>query len=538
MAGCLVMALASAIAHGHNGPAMTTDVRFVTSSPDTVLIGSNLGLLITHDGGCTVEWICERNVGFSSPFQPKYALAADGAILVTTYQGLRISRDNGCNFTTHGPAVWSDALDVGPTGEVWIATSATPGTNSVFASVDHGETFTARGLESTTVAYRSLRIAPGDPERVYVTGNTGTSAHLYRLDDGELPAAGIAYGISPQLEIVAVDPSDPDTLFVVSRDVTAPRDDRLYRSIDAGSTFVEVLATSGAKIHDMVIGGATINVTSRVLHESGNFEVGGPVFGSIDAGKTFVPLAGAPALMCLGLSPAGTPIGCGANWEPDFKALAAFEGGGWTKRWRFTELAAAVTCAEGDGNRACDAEWTQLEIDLGRTGPTCGPLASDVPPIAARPGCGCTTSDGVPGLALALLVACCLGRRTAVRHRSFLLRRALGFAPELAKRATPELARFGRKIMRRPRAREAIGEYQRAFRRRERTELDADRLDEGDRRPGLVARVGDREALLDRRVVVALPAKESRAPPALVQRGRDRRIWSGIGRARIDRHAR
>ena len=413
LTACLVTALLAATARGHGGPPRTTDVRFTKSAPDTILAGSNLGLLITRDGGCTVEWICESNIGFLSPFQPKYALAADGAILVTTYQGLRVSRDGGCNFTTQGPAIWSDALDVGPTGEIWIGTSENPGTNGVFASLDNGETFTARGLASTTIAYRSLKVAPSDPTRVYVTGDALTSAHLYHLA-GELPATGIAFGAIPRLEIAAIDPASADTLFVISRDVTASRDDRLYRSIDGGMTFTEVLASS--TIHDVVLVGQTAYVTTRVLSESGNYDVGGPVFTSTDAGKTFTPLAGAPVLMCLGLAPNGTPIGCGANWEPDFAAITALEADTWTKRWRFTELAAPVTCPEGSGNRQCDGEWTQLEIDLGLTGPTCGPLATDGPPIeyprTPREDCGCTTTERAPlGLCLALLVAWRLRRR-------------------------------------------------------------------------------------------------------------------------------
>jgi hypothetical protein len=411
MTACLGTALAAATAHGHGGPPRTTDVRFTKRAPDTVLMATNLGLMITHDGGCTVEWICERNVGFLSPFVPKYAMTDDGAILVTTKTGLRVSRDGGCNFTTQGPALWSDALTVGPTGEVWIATSENPGTNDVYVSSDNGETFTARGLTSTTIAYRSIRVAPSDPSRVYVTGDSLTSAHLYHLG-GELPATGIARGTIPRLEVAAIDPADPDTLFVISRDVTTSRDDRLYRSTDGGLTFVEVFG-AGMTIYDVVLG-ATTYVTTRVPYEDKPYDVGGPVFSSSNGGMSFTHDPSAPVLMCLGASPIGTLVGCGANWEPDFMALTALVEGTWTKRWRFTELAAPVACPEGSGNRECDGEWTQLEIDLGLTGPTCGPLATDNPPIeyprSPPEGCGCATTTRAP-VGLVLLVAWRLRRR-------------------------------------------------------------------------------------------------------------------------------
>src|SRR5688572_22456369 len=95
----MMLLLAASTARGHGGPPMTTDVRF-GQTPDTIYIGSTIGLLVSRDGGCTVEWICERNVGYGAAFRPKYAVAADGAILATTLAGLRISRDGGCNFTT------------------------------------------------------------------------------------------------------------------------------------------------------------------------------------------------------------------------------------------------------------------------------------------------------------------------------------------------------------------------------------------------------------------------------------------------------
>ena len=429
-ATALVILLAATTASGHGTPPMTTDVRFTTSDPKTILVGSTIGLLLTRDGGCTVEWICESNVGYGPTYQPKYAFAADGSILATTFLGLRISRDGGCNFTTATAALpvtdpnriadmWIDALDVGPMGEIWVGTSENGRSNDIFVSIDNGETFTPRGLMSTTVAYKSVKVAPSDATRVYVTGAAATTAQLYRSDATgwiTLPATGIAVGAVPRLEIAVVDPNDRDTLYVISRAVAAPRDDRLYRSSDGGMTFVEVLVPS-AKIHDVTVRDAqTVYVTTMVLHVTGNFDLGGPTFVSTDGGKLFGLLDGAPQLACLSIAPDGTPVGCGWNWEPDFKAIASLDGNVWNKLWRFVEIAGPIACPADSGNSACDREWTQLEIDLGVTGPTCGPHASsdagiDIPPPPPPPGCCSVNGGGSLGLVWAVAIAWRLRRR-------------------------------------------------------------------------------------------------------------------------------
>jgi hypothetical protein len=160
----------------------------------------------------------------------------------------------------------------------------------------------------------------------------------------------------------------------------------------------------------------TVYVTTMVLHVAGNFDLGGQAFASTDGGKLFAPLDGAPQLACLSIGPDGTPVGCGWNWEPDFKALTTLDGTEWTKRWRFVEIAGPIECPADSGNRSCDSEWTQLEIDLGVTGPTCGSLASDAgigipPPPPRTPGCCGVNGGGSLSLVWGVAVAWRLRRR-------------------------------------------------------------------------------------------------------------------------------
>jgi hypothetical protein len=103
-----------------------------------------------------------------------------------------------------------------------------------------------------------------------------------------------------------------------------------------------------------------------------------------------MPMAGAPQLLCLGTAPDGSLVGCGANWEPDFKAVArSTDGVTWTKVWRFVELAGALACPT---EVTCEQSWDTLQQNFGATGPTCGEHVGpdggvEIPPPPPPPGC-------------------------------------------------------------------------------------------------------------------------------------------------------
>ena len=101
---------------------------------------STFGLFVSPDG-CHFYWLCENDIGYGGEFDPAYAVTPTGAILATTFHGLRVSHDGGCSFATataqlppSNPGniseLYIDAVDVGPTGDVWVGTadtgSATP----------------------------------------------------------------------------------------------------------------------------------------------------------------------------------------------------------------------------------------------------------------------------------------------------------------------------------------------------------------------------------------------------------------------------
>lgn len=409
------------VAAGNGRPPLTNGITFKPGDAHSVYLRTTFGLLISHDD-CTFRWVCETNVGYAGKFDPKYAIAADGTIFATTYQGLRVSRDDGCSFTTatstlalDDPAriadAWVDSIDLASDGAVWVTTVTTGKPNDVYRSTDNGVTFVPQGLHSTTIWWKTVRAAPSDPNRIYVTGyEVGAAppgggqpvpiAHLMRSDDhgahwSESALANVDLGPTATLYLMAVSPTDPDVLFVRSEGAVNTAGDALYRSTDGGATFQKVLA-SATTIEDLLIVDA--NRVLVALGPSGTFA-------SSDGGATFAKQGAwqdaesrPPALMCLGKR-GDELFGCGANWKPDYKALAHSSDGGktWQKQLRFVEIAGPVDCPAGTAEHdTCVNDWSGsggLQSQFGTTGPVCG--GSAAPPDAGTgSGSGSATDPG------------------------------------------------------------------------------------------------------------------------------------------------
>jgi len=120
-------------------------------------------------------------------------------------------------------------------------------------------TFATRGMLSPSVWWKSVKVAPSNTQVVYVAGYQvagAPTARLYRSEDGgaawtERPLFGeqrdpptMQFGATPIVLVAAVDPKQPNTLFLTSLEANPPKGDRLYRSTDAGVTFKQVLATT------------------------------------------------------------------------------------------------------------------------------------------------------------------------------------------------------------------------------------------------------------------------------------------------------
>jgi len=411
-----------------NGRApVTNGVHFVPGDSHSVYVAATFGLLVSHDDGCSFRWICEQTIGYGGTFDPRYRIAADGAIFATTFTGLRVSRDGGCSFTTatadrplDDPGriadKWIDAIDIGPTGEVWVATADGGKPNNVFRSTDNGATFAPRGMLSQAIWWNSLAIAPSRALRVYATGyqvagaradggQMPPTAHVEITDDGgdtwtESPLAGVRFGTTPRVYAVGVDRANPDVVLLASTGANRPGGDRLYRSRDGGATWAEVLATPGPILDVAIEPAGDVLVAAT-----------GGAFQSADGGATFHAMANAPQLACVGRRDDGTIFGCGTNWEPDNAAVATTtDGATWTKRFQFVELAGPLDCPAGTLEQStCAGLWPSVQQQFGVTGPPAVCPGAPVIPDATPP----ALPDAAPPGKAASRGACDAGATTA-----------------------------------------------------------------------------------------------------------------------------
>jgi MYXO-CTERM domain-containing protein len=236
----------------------------------------------------------------------------------------------------------------------------------------------------------------------------GSGAHLYATTSAgsawtDEPLASVAYGETPVVSVRAIDPTNPMIVFLVSTAANPPGD-LLYRSIDGGATFTQVLATTGPIADVVAVDGTSVLVADGT---------GG--YRSTDGGSSFAALADAPQLLCLGKRPDGTIVGCGSNWGPDFMAVATTSDmTTWTKMFRFAELDGVVDCPAGTVDHDdCDLEqWPTISAQFGVSGPSC-PGATDVPIDAAMSGAsetgknksGCAGGGGDAPIGFAVIAA-------------------------------------------------------------------------------------------------------------------------------------
>jgi hypothetical protein len=426
-------------------PASTT-VRVQPGQTDRLLLGTTFGVLLSQDGGQSFYWICEDAIGYGGNYDPDYAITPGGAIFATSYDGLRVTRDGGCTWDSAGGPLkgpWVAEVEVGPNGWIWAATADTTQANNVYVSKDEGKTFAPASAElarDSNTWWRSLRIAPGAPDRLYLSGyqvveasagqdagpgnpdggagSSGPLFFLYRSDDGgqhwtPLDTSPFRSG-GNELLVLGVAPQDPDLVFITLRG----QGDVIYRSADKGGSWSQVLETSSLITSFLVRPGGQSADTATVIAGGGTSCQGDPqiqtgcVRISTDGGKTFTPPAPPgtePQMRCLAERSDGALFACGANWDPDNFALGrSTDGLSWTKVTRFSEMAGPLACAAGtvQHDNCATLQWPSIAARF-MVGPTTEP-----PPPAKKSGCGCNI-----GLALVIPPVLLWPRRGRDRRR-------------------------------------------------------------------------------------------------------------------------
>lgn len=245
-----------------------TNLRFHPTDPNKALLGATFGMLDSTDAMQTWNWVCEQAIGYGGEYDPDYVYhPTRDEIWSTTFEGLRVSKDGGCTWSTIGSALgpipgsdppvlpWIGEVEIDPGGRVWAATSTGTSANDVYVSVD-GVEFTSVGLLDQTGWWESIKFAPSNGDVVYVTGYrmgnpngtppTEEDGYIRKSTNGgqswsaPLPETGITFGNDPRMMVLGVSPVDPDVVFLRVLNAVEPLGDALYRSADGGQSWALV----------------------------------------------------------------------------------------------------------------------------------------------------------------------------------------------------------------------------------------------------------------------------------------------------------
>ena len=155
----------SALANGRD-PFIST-INFKAGDDIKIMAGATFGLLRSDDGGATWQWYCERTVGYGGQYDPDYVYSSTGAVFATTFDGLKVMRDN-CTFAATPPGTtFVTQVQRGGDGAIYFAAG------NIFKSIDDGVTFpTSASIPGSPADawWQTLTVAPSDAQRVYLTG--------------------------------------------------------------------------------------------------------------------------------------------------------------------------------------------------------------------------------------------------------------------------------------------------------------------------------------------------------------------------------
>ncbi|HEX5061266.1 MAG TPA: sialidase family protein [Kofleriaceae bacterium] len=358
-AGLLAVGFAtSAYANGRD-PGTST-INFRRDNDQHILAGMTFGLVESRDGGATWQWMCERAVGYGGQYDPDYVYSSTGAIFATTFDGLKVRR-NACTFASAPPGMTFVArVKGGPDGAIYYA-AADLADAKIYKSTDDGMTFpTSANPGQAGDWWSSLAIAPGNAQRIYLTGYRldGVNPKIFLLytstNGGTSYTAMNMTGITPvsansTIDVVGISPTSDTTLYVKVTFESGGSGDSIYRSTDAGQSWTKILTRNS------LYGLSFLVRTDATTCVAGTRELGAWISTdcSTAASPTWTALAGAPHIGCLYNDSAGTVWACTQNYpsptipSDGFGIMKTSDLSAWTGVLRFQDIQAPVSCPAG-----------------------------------------------------------------------------------------------------------------------------------------------------------------------------------------------
>jgi photosystem II stability/assembly factor-like uncharacterized protein len=360
------------------GPALASGrfpaasaVVFDPHDAKTVYVRATFGLLVTHDGGDSWRWVCERAIGLSGTEDPTYVVTPSGTIVAGTSSGVAVSRDGACTFSLSGGSgthLLAD-LTTRQDGEIVairsVSSQASPGAtlydDHLVTSKDEARTFTvAGGPIDPTLRLESVRTSESDPARIYVSavrgeGDKRAGAMLVSYDAGlSWVERKVELGSAETGAVIGmVDPKNADRVYVRTTGALDAKT-RLLVTDDAGKTWKKIFDSPSP-----LLGFALANDGTRVFAGSREGLVSSPT-------DTFAFTKGSAAEMqCLGLS-ASALWACSTERHGFLVGVSKSGGRSFDAKLHLDEIRGPLECPpESNVAKQCSTEWPKLRRELG-----------------------------------------------------------------------------------------------------------------------------------------------------------------------------
>lgn len=412
----------TAAAHANGRAPATSTIHFQRGNPDHIIAGMTFGLVTSLDGGATWRWVCEDAIGYGGMYDPDYVFTPSGALLATTFTGLKANRDQCSYLPASTGTRFVSTQAQGADDAIYVAMAAPavpntdPGDSNIYRSTDDGVTFpTSSKPGQVGDWWQSLEVAPSNAQRLYLTGyrfvkNPDAPGNikvflLFRSDDAgatwtALPVTDFVTMPNSTLDLVGISATDPQKLFarVTLTDNTIA--DALYRSTNGGQSWTKILDRTASIAFALRASGQLVAATQAVdlARSLGAYK-------SDDDGATWTALPGAPHINCLSERPGGELWACTQNYggqtapSDGFGIMKTTDLATWTGVFKFQALQAPVTCAAGSVQHdTCDVLlWCGLCAQLGcDAGRACAGAGDPTPPVIPAKDDGCCDAGARP----------------------------------------------------------------------------------------------------------------------------------------------
>jgi len=430
-----------------------------------LILGGTFGLIVSSDAGGSWDYVCEASFAEAGlDLDPLVALASDGALLAGIYAGISRSTD-ACHFErtlgkTNRQASPDFSLAASQPGRaIGVLVQLLEGgarENQLYRSDDDGLTWSPLGPalpDNSIRAVVTVDIAPSDADRVYLSGlDANNEGVLLRSDDG-----GETFTVTPIPTdashdevpyIAAVDPDDPDALYLrtdewdfVREDQALHANDALLYSADAGAHFTELIRKPG-KLYgftfspdsqEVLIGfGDPVEEGGGKLTEPEALGIYRAPKGSGDFVKRYAGAIGCLTWTANGLYActleieSGFSLGLTADLDFELESPPDF-----TPLLRLQDVRGPLECPACSSGAVCRTYWEATCQNWGRSdcvalppAPPCGdagaPATSSADDDGAKAsGCACRSvpTRGSQGTWWGLVVLSCAGRLVSAKAR-------------------------------------------------------------------------------------------------------------------------